>query len=141
MSNKFQIFKHLSMILFCICMQSCAAPGSTAQTPQKTAANHKKCLDFSKWKNPTLVISVSGDVTLSWHQNKRTATLKAEDLRQYLQKIPLSDWPCGRIISVSRCALQSGSADDCERGYQRTLQLVNKALKELDIKARFVPCA
>lgn len=152
MTIKLQFFKHFSLVLVCIVMPSCTVQSSQAQTPQRTkkldfkvpAANNKKAeqiLDSSKWKNPTLVLYADGNVTLSWHQNKGSATFKAEDLDRHLRNIPLTGWPYGRIIMVSRCALQSGSSAQCESGYQHTVQLVYKKLRELDITAMLVPCA
>lgn len=142
----------LSKVQVLLLLLICTTQASLAQAPPKTnitnfkipALNHPKAtanLDERAWRNPTLMIYVDGTVLLSWHQNKHSAKFKTEELIRNLQQIPISDWPDGRIISVSKCAIQSGSSADCERNYQRSLKLINRVLKELDITASFGPCA
>ncbi|MBK9771232.1 MAG: hypothetical protein IPP57_10465 [Candidatus Obscuribacter sp.] len=141
----------LSKVQVLLLLLICTTQASLAQAPQKTnITNFKIPLQIIQKPPPTwmkghgeitLMIYVDGTVLLSWHQNKHSAKFKTEELIRNLQQIPISDWPDGRIISVSKCAIQSGSSADCERNYQRSLKLINRVLKELDITASFRPCA
>jgi cytosine deaminase len=70
--------------------------------------------DPKDWKNPFVLINHDGSVTVIIEASSEH-TLKPEELKEFLIKLPISGWPFGRVVSLRPCTARSDSKEQFEK--------------------------
>jgi hypothetical protein len=113
-------------------------PGLSAEIPSADRAKFKDVRDAKDWRNPMVTIFAH-----EVHIRSRSLTgdgirVPVEQLRQQLVKLPVGDWPYGRVVQAQDNGLVSSEDRD---SMKRTHDAAVEVLKALKIEADWWPSA
>lgn len=89
--------------------------------------------------NPFITIH-DKDMTISYGKPQKNKKIKVEELESFLLALPVSAWPSGRMVSLMKCGIKSGSKQ-VENYRERTWVEINIILKRLEIEPNYWPSA
>ena len=141
------------IIVVWLALPACLA-GQSSQTggrldskiPPPMAAKYKNVRDAADWMNPKLLVRSEGievtsrsiDVTSRFGSGSNV--LPVAELAAFLIKLPVKDWPYGRIVGASEIGLRSGEPSETVR-ISENHKAADRILKALGITVQWWPSA
>lgn len=97
------------------CSQQPEAQAPDPQTilqaiPAADTAKYEHIRDMKKWQNPYLIVRMDG-VTLYDSADSAEILLKTDELLPALAKLPVSNWPYGRVVAAAESDAVSSETD------------------------------
>jgi hypothetical protein len=92
-------------------------------------ARYAAVRDAKDWLNPYLQVCADG-VDITVQSLKRNSMVTTRNLRATLVKLPVEDWPYGRIVALQECSI--GPPENAETRRQRLTE-VEAVLKALGL--------
>ena len=103
--------------------------------PAADAARYARVSDMKQWRNPYLIVKVDGVMLLDAADNAEIA-VKTDDLLATLGRLPVSDWPYGRVVAVTENARRSSEPDGI--AIRRNKGIVGGMLQGAGVAVRWV---
>jgi hypothetical protein len=88
--------------------------------------------DVKDWRNPHLIVDARDVQVLN------VGKTKAGELKSFLEKLPKSAWPYGRVVALEEQSIRSGNDDKL---IEKNLKKVLAVLKALGIRVEQWPSA
>jgi hypothetical protein len=115
------------------------APDPAAQFQAISTANsaqYDKIKDMRNWRNPYLIVRADG-VALLDTADSAEIILKPDELLPALAKLPVSDWPYGRVVA----AVENGTHGSEQDGVaiRKNKGIVGGILEGAHIAVKWVP--
>ncbi len=115
------------------------APDPAAQlqaVPAANSAQYDKIKDMRNWRNPYLIVRADG-VALLDTADSAEIILKPDELLPALAKLPVSDWPYGRVVA----AVENGTHGSEQDGVaiRKNKGIVGGILDGAHIAVKWVP--
>jgi hypothetical protein len=123
------------------CSQEHAVQAPDPQTilqaiPAADSAKYEQIRDMKKWQNPYLIVRADG-VTLYDSADSAEILLKTEELLPALAKLPVSNWPYGRVVAAAESG--TGSSETDRIALRRNKGIVGGMLAGAHIVVTWVP--
>ena len=134
----------LSPLLLAMSLAGCNQPPPAAPDPQTIleaipAADSAKYLhihDMKKWRNPYLIVRADG-VALFDVADSAEIILKPEELLPALARLPVSNWPYGRVVAAAEAGVIDSDRDKV--AIRRNKGIVGGILEGAHIAVDWVP--
>lgn len=125
------------------CSQQPEAQAPDPQTilqaiPAADTAKYEHIRDMKKWQNPYLIVRMDG-VTLYDSADSAEILLKTDELLPALAKLPVSNWPYGRVVAAAESDAVSSETDRI--ALRRNKGIVGGMLEGAHIVVTWVPSA
>ena len=66
----------------------------------------RKILDGRQWLNPYIIVNVNGYELILHDQPRTEVRLNLDELETALLRLPLAQWPLGKVVAVSENGLR-----------------------------------
>lgn len=135
------------MVLAAIALVGCSEQqGAQAPDPQTAlqaipaadSAKYENIRDMKKWQNPYLIVRTDG-VTLYDSADSAEILLKTDELLPALAKLPVSNWPYGRVVAAAESGVANSETDRI--ALRRNKGIVGGMLEGAHIVVTWVPSA
>jgi hypothetical protein len=114
-------------------------PETILQTiPPADSAKYQHIRDMKNWRNPYLIVRTDG-VALFDAAEGTEIILKTDELLPALAKLPVSNWPYGRVVAAAETGI-AGSEQD-KIAIRRNKGIVGGLLQGAHIVVDWVPAA
>jgi predicted protein tyrosine phosphatase len=133
LSSAFAVFAHLALLL----AAEAAEEKSTMCLNFAIAPAKKESLlppESADWNNPKIIISDQTVCVMWGAKQKHSKDMEPGQISQYLQDLPVSAWPYGRIVELSDQPLGSNIEQR-----KHTRSIVSTILKTLGVSIHFGP--
>ena len=94
--------------------------------------------DMKNWRNPYLIVRTDG-VTLLDSADNAEITVKTDDLLAELARLPVSNWPYGRVVAATEISARSSEQDAV--AIRRNKGIVGGILASAHVAIKWVPGA
>ena len=135
------------MVLTAIVLVGCSEQqGAQAPDPQTVlqaipaadSAKYENIRDMKKWQNPYLIVRTDG-VTLYDSADSAEILLKTDELLPALAKLPVSNWPYGRVVAAAESGVANSETDRI--ALRRNKGIIGGMLEGAHIVVTWVPSA
>jgi hypothetical protein len=106
--------------------------------PAADSAKYEHIRDMKKWQNPYLIVRTDG-VTLYDSADSAEILLKTDELLPALAKLPVSNWPYGRVVAAAESGVVNSETDRI--ALRRNKGIVGGMLEGAHIVVTWVPSA
>ena len=106
--------------------------------PAADSAKYEHIHDMRKWQNPYLIVRTDG-VTLYDSADNAEILLKTDELLPALAKLPVSNWPYGRVVAAAESAIANSETDRV--ALRRNKGIIGGMLEGAHIAVTWVPSA
>jgi len=106
--------------------------------PAADPAQVERIRDMKTWRNPYLIVRTDG-VTLLDSADNAEITVKTDDLLAELARLPVSNWPYGRVVAATEISARSSEQDAV--AIRRNKGIVGGMLEGAHVAIRWVPAA
>ena len=104
--------------------------------PAADSAKYSHIHDMKKWRNPYLIVRADG-VALFDVADSAEIILKPEELLPALAKLPVSNWPYGRVVAAAEAGVIGSEGDKV--AIRRNKGIVGGILEGAHIVVDWVP--
>jgi len=114
-------------------------PGIVLQSiPAADPAQVERIHDMKTWRNPYLIVRPDGVALLDSADNAEI-TVKTDDLLAVLARLPVSNWPYGRVVAAAEIVARSSEQDAA--AIRRNKGIVGGILTSAHVAIKWVPAA
>lgn len=107
--------------------------------PPADSAKYEHIRDMRNWRNPYLIVRTDR-VALYDVADSAEIILKPEELLPALAKLPVSEWPYGRVVAAAEANMTNTSEQD-KIALRRNKGIVGGILQGAHIAVNWVPSA
>lgn len=128
----------ISTLLACSGQSAATQPSPEAllqAIPTADPAQYDHIRDTKTWRNPYLIIRADG-VALFDVADSAEIILKPEEVLGALSRLPLSDWPLGRVVAIAESAHTS---EENAIAIRRNKGIVGGLLEGVHVAIKWVP--
>jgi len=104
--------------------------------PAADSAKYAHIRDMKNWRNPYLIVRADG-VALLDVADSAEIVMKPEELLPALAKLPVSDWPYGRVVAAAEAGIRRSEQDSV--AIRRNRGIVGGILQSAHIAVEWVP--
>lgn len=108
------------------------------QIPPPAPGQYSAVRSARDWRNPYLVIRAEGVEVLSGSAAAQRRVVACEELAGYLESLPVTSWPYGRVVAVQGLGIRRGDGRDA-RPIAENKAKVERVLAELELKVDWWP--
>jgi hypothetical protein len=104
--------------------------------PAANSAQYEQVRDMKTWRNPYLIVRTDG-VALYDSADNAEIRLKPDELLPALAKLPVSNWPYGRVVAATETSARSSDQDAV--AIRRNKGIIGGVLEGAHIAVKWVP--
>jgi hypothetical protein len=104
--------------------------------PAANSAQYDQIRDMKTWRNPYLIVRTDGVALYDWADNVEIR-LKPDELLPALAKLPVSNWPYGRVVAAAETRARRSDQDAV--AIRRNKGIIGGVLKGAHIAVKWVP--
>ncbi len=145
MIGKARLTQFLAAACLCVAMAACssqtppAAPDASAilqAIPPADTAQYERVRDMKSWRNPYLIVRADGVALLDSADNAEII-LKTDELLVALARLPVSNWPYGRVVAAAENGVRATEQDGV--AIRRNKGIVGGLLQGAHVAVKWVP--